>query len=126
MASKRQKRGGPDSQSPIDAKKRALAEQEAKVQAEIARRRKLIEDAPKIARERERMRQEQLVKSRSRTDGRGASRAALPDLRVPLQATVQGRRRLLLSERRQGRMMFFVLLAAFGALVWYLYHLIHP
>ena len=109
--------------SPLDAKRRALAEQEAKLQTEIARRTKLIEDAPKIAREQEQRRREEIVKRASRTEARYGTRAALQDPRHAYEANV-GTRRVprLKSERRQGMLTFFVLCLVLAAVLFWLYY----
>ncbi|HZJ15538.1 MAG TPA: hypothetical protein VFD27_10830, partial [Chthoniobacteraceae bacterium] len=81
MASKRPGKRNDPPASPLDAKRRALAEQERKVQEEIARRQRLIDEAPQIAREQEKRRREELVARASRTEPRLGTRAALQDPR---------------------------------------------
>ena len=97
--------------SALDDKARALGEQQDKLRAEIERRERLIKDAPKIAKERERVRREELVKRASRTDARPGSRVALQDPRhgFELNAAMPAQRKSLRAERRRGRLMFFVL-----------------
>lgn len=109
--------------SPLDAKARALEEKQRKLQAEIERNQRLIEDAPKIRKEQERARREELIKRASRTDGRRGNRVALHDPRhgFELNAAMPARVKSLRAERRRGRFLFFVLLCAFVAVVYWAY-----
>lgn len=114
----------PSPPSPLDAKRRALDEQQAKLQTEIARRKKLIEDAPKLAKEQERRRREEIVARASRTEGRHSTRGALHDPRFGYEVNVgaPAKVRRLKSERRQGMFTFFVLcLVLAGVLAWLYY-----
>ena len=108
--------------TPLDTRQRAIAEQEAKLRAEMERCRKVIEDGPRLAEERQRRNQEEFVRRKSRTEARPASRAALPDHRYELTSAAPLPRRRLRSERQQGRFMFFVLLIIFTAVVCTLYY----
>ena len=100
--------------SHLDDKARALSEQQEKLRAEIERRERLIKEAPKIAREQERIRREELVKRASRTEARPGSRVALQDPRYgfELNAAMPARQKSLRAERRRGRfLLFFVLVS---------------
>jgi hypothetical protein len=110
--------------SPLDARRRTLAEEEAKLREQMEQNQKLIEDAPKIARERARQRREELITRATRTDARPGSRTALVDPRYQdYHATVAPAKRLRLrAERRQGRLTFFMLLIVFGAVIFWLYY----
>jgi hypothetical protein len=109
--------------SPLDAKARALAETQAKLEAEIARQQQVIQDAPQRAKEMQQRRREELINRASRTDARPGSRVALPDRRYneQLNVGVHARPRLR-SERRRGRLLFFVLLLTFSGLVYWFYY----
>jgi len=110
--------------SPLDAQKRALAEQEARLQAEIERKKRLIEEAPKIAAAQARARREELVKRASRTEARFGSPGALMDPRHGYEANVGAavRSRKLRKHQRQGMWTFFVLCAILkGVLLWVYY-----
>lgn len=109
----------------LDDKARALSEQQDKLRAEIERRERLIQEAPKIAKERERVRREELVKRASRTEARPGSRVALQDTRhnFELNAAMPAKHKSLRAERRRGRFLFFVLLCAFAAVVYWAYFL---
>ncbi|MDQ3622693.1 MAG: hypothetical protein M3463_09420 [Verrucomicrobiota bacterium] len=115
--------------SPIDARKKALAEEEARLHAEIERRQRLIEEAPQIAREQERRRREELIARASRTEARFASRATLADTRHGYsgETGLAPRRRPLRRERTRGMLTFFVLLLVFlSVLCWVYYAVIQP
>ena len=117
----------PKGSNPLDEKARALAAEQEKLRAEIERRERLIKEAPKIAKERERVRREELVKRASRTGARTGSRVALQDPRYELNAAVPARQKSLRAERRRGRFLFLVLLCIFGAVVCWAYFLFtHP
>ena len=123
MASKRPRKEKDTPSSPLDAKRRALAEQERKLREEIERRQRLIEEAPKIAREQEKRRREAIINRASRVEGNGNTRTALPDPRYAYEAQIAtvGRGRRLKREQRRGMLTFFILLATFGAVVAWIY-----
>jgi hypothetical protein len=106
--------------SPLDARKRALAEEQARLQAQMETQRRLIEEAPKRAAEEKKRRQEELIKRASRTDRFGTG-GSLPDPRHPfhLQDVRPPPARKLRKHRRQGMWTFFVLCAVLlGVLFW--------
>lgn len=108
--------------TPLDEKARALAEQEAKLRAEMEKHRRLIEKAPEIARERQKRQRDEFVNRASRNEGRTASRVALKDPRYELNNTIPARQRSLRSERQRGRLLFFVLLMIFVAVAYWGYY----
>ena len=113
--------------SPLEEQKRALAEEEARVQAKKAHLQKLIERAPLLAEEQQRRRRDELIKRASRTDARHGSRVALQDPRFGYEANLgtPAPIRRLKSERRQGMLTFFVLCVVLaGALCWLYYTVI--
>lgn len=113
--------------TPLDAKQRAIAEQEAKLKAQEEKLQRLIAEAPKIAKEREKARREQFISRASRTESRpGAHHAALPDRRYDLNVGVPAKQRRLRAERNRGRMTFFILLLVLVACVLWLYYTIQP
>jgi hypothetical protein len=123
MLPKRRKQEKPKASSPLDDKARALAEQQAKLREEIERNERLIKEAPKIRKEQERVRREELIKRASRTDARRGSRVALHDPRhgFELNAAMPARVKSLRAERRRGRFLFFVLLCTFAAVLYWAY-----
>lgn len=121
---KRPQKADPLPPTPLDARQRALQEQERKLQERMAKYEKLIEEAPKIAEQRARDQREELIRRAARTDKRSGSVAALPDRRFGLEANVAApaQQRRMRAERREGRLMFFVLLLTLAAAVLYLYY----
>ncbi|MDB6154374.1 MAG: hypothetical protein JWL90_2827 [Chthoniobacteraceae bacterium] len=109
------------SASPIDAQKRALAEQESKLGEEIARRQKLIEEAPRLAEQAARRRREELIQRKSHSEARFAPPRALADPRYGYQATVNTPARPLRKHRNQGMFTFFALCIVLAWVVFYLY-----
>ena len=128
MAPKRRPQKNEKSPTPLDDKARALAEAQAKLEAEIARQQKVIKEAPQRAKEIQQRRRDELLTRASRTEARPASRAAVPDRRYnELNVAVPARQKGLRAERRRGRLMFFVLLMTFCGLVYWLYYTVtHP
>ncbi len=128
MASKRRPAKKPSAadETPLSARKNEVAEQEAKLRAQMEKYKKLIEDAPRLAKERERRLQEQFVIRKSRTEADGRSRAALRDRRYELNAGAPAKLKRLRAERNRGRLMFFILLLVFGGLVAWLYFNVLP
>jgi hypothetical protein len=108
--------------SPLEAKKRALAEQQAKLQADMETQKRLIEEAPKRAAAENKRRREELIKRASRTDRFNAS-GSLPDPRHPfhLQEGKPLPARRLRKHRRQGMWTFFVLCAVLLVVLFWVY-----
>jgi len=107
--------------TPLDAKQKAIAEEEAKLREQMARYERLIEQAPKIAKQREKARREEFI-VRASTGPKSASRRfALPDSRYELNAGVPARQRRLRAERNRGRNTFFFLLLGLAVSVVWLY-----
>jgi hypothetical protein len=87
----------------------------------MERKRRLIEEAPKLKAQAEKRRREELVTRASRTEARLGSPGALLDPRHGFEANVGAvvRTRKLRRERNQGMWTFFVLCLVFlGALYW--------
>ena len=110
--------------SPLDEKRKALLEHERKIQEQIARRERLIKEAPMIAQEEARRRREELMKRKSRVETAPNARAALPDKRHVYDARTAviprpGPR--LKREQRRGMFTFFVLLAGFACVLAWIY-----
>ena len=126
MASKRPARQSDRSPSPLDEKRKALAEHERKINDAIERRKRLIEEAPKLKQEQAKQRREELLHRKSRIETGANTRAALHDKRHVIDAntaTARPRPRLK-REQRQGMLTFFVLLAAFACVLVWIYFLL--
>jgi hypothetical protein len=119
MRQKRQK-----SASPIDARQRALAEEQEKLRQQMAQLQRVIEEAPLVAQENEKLRrQELLARSRERVL-RVDSPKSLVDRRYDVSTTAalpRQRRKSRKSEQREARLKFFVLCAVLLFLAIWLY-----
>jgi hypothetical protein len=124
MLPKRRKPGPQKPESPLDAKMREIAEREAKMRAEMEECQKVIKEAPERAEKIAQARREEIRARATRTEMRRSSPAALPDkwraLEVNAAAPAQHKR--LRKERRQGRLLFFALLAVFLGVCYWLYY----
>ena len=128
MAQKRRPAKTPPSlgENPITAQQKAIADKQARLRAQMEKCEKLIEDFPKLAEERDKKRREVFVTRASRTEQDGRSRAALRDRRYELNAGAPAKLKRLRAERNRGRLMFFVLLVVFSALIAWLYYNVLP
>lgn len=105
----------------LSAKQRALLEEEQKLKAKMQRFQQFVEKAPQIAEEREQALREERRKKAAMTHRNGGS-LSLIDRKTALEANVVPvPSRRTRAERRQGRLMFFVLLLALAGSVYYLY-----
>jgi septal ring factor EnvC (AmiA/AmiB activator) len=111
------------STTPLDQTKQALARQESEVRDQMQKLEKMIADAPRVAEEAEKRQREELLMRASQ----GGSRL---DVSMTLQDWRQGepgsgkRRGSLRKERREGRIVFIVLvIALLIAAIWLLKNL---
>lgn len=122
MALKRRK---PDAkaESPLEAKLRAVAAEEAKNRAAMEECQQVIDDAPQRAKKKAEAQRAQLLDRAARTETRRDNPAALPDRWRPMAVHVRpDQPRHLRAERRQGRRLFFVLLFALLGVGYWLYY----
>jgi hypothetical protein len=108
--------------TPLDAKKRALAEQEIKLREHMDKLERLIEEAPIRAEEGKKKRREELV-SRNPKGARRLDSPTLIDRRFELQMPPRTKRRARKGERRAARLKFFVLCLVLLAFLLWLYTL---
>jgi hypothetical protein len=111
------------STTPLDQTKQALARQESEVRDQMQKLEKMIADAPRVVEEAEKRQREELLMRASQ----GGSRL---DVSMTLQDWRQGepgsgkRRGSLRKERREGRIVFIVLvIALLIAAIWLLKNL---
>ncbi|MGC3988506.1 MAG: hypothetical protein QM796_02240 [Chthoniobacteraceae bacterium] len=99
-------------ESPLDAKKRAIQDQERALHEKVQRAQQFIDDAPRKQEELEKRRREELI-SRSSKNLRRVDATTLLDRRNyehRLNSTFAiGRPRVLKYEKKQARMKFFTL-----------------
>lgn len=108
--------------TPLTVKQRALLEEEQRVKAEMERCSKFVENAPKRAAEIQREQRDELLR-RAATTHKGPRPTALVDRRglLEVNVVVPAQRRMR-AERRQGRLMFFLLLLTLAGAILYLYY----
>lgn len=107
-------------QSPLDSRQRSLQAEERKLQLEMERLERLIQEAPERQAEEERRRKFELVE-RARAGVRRPDSRVLQDKRYELHTGYGPRtRRTLKSERREARIKFFGLCVLLIALVIFL------
>jgi hypothetical protein len=111
------------STTPLDQTKQELARQESELRGQMEKLERMIADAPRVAEEVEKRQREELLMRASQ----GGSRL---DVSFTLQDWRQGevgsgkRRGSLRKERREGRILFLVLVVALlAAGLWLLNHL---
>lgn len=110
-------------ENPLNSKQRALQEEEQKLKAKMEKMAKFVEDAPKLAEQRRREQREELLR-RAATTHKGMGSTALIDRRATLEANVAApaQQRRMRAERRQGRLMFLILLLTLAGAIFYLYY----
>jgi hypothetical protein len=118
MAQKRQPKPAQKLSTPLDAKKRELADQENQIRAEMERKKRLIEEAPRLAEELQKRRREEHLRRKSRGVSLGSP--ALSDPRY-LEATTTSPLPRLRKDRHQGMFMFFVLFVTLLAVLYWVY-----
>lgn len=111
------------STTTLDQTKQQLAQQESAVRDQMQKLEKMIADAPRVAEEVGRRQREELLMRASEGGNRLDVSIALQDKRYG--AADPGRRRgSLRKEKREGRIIFLLLLVALvGAVIWLLSHL---
>lgn len=111
------------SASTLDQTKQELARQESELRERMDKLEQMIADAPKVAEELTRQQREELLiragEERSRLD----VSVALHDKRYGDESRISSRRRPLRKERRDGRIVFLLLVIALVAVViWLIAH----
>jgi|ERR1700719_1429692 len=112
------------STTPLDQTKQDLARQESELREEMQRLEKMIADAPRVAEEVEKRQREELLMRASEGGSRLNVSAALQDKRYGDDSGRSRPRGSLRKARREGRIIFIVLVIALvAAIVWLLSHL---
>ncbi|MFL6588871.1 MAG: hypothetical protein ACJ8M4_01730 [Chthoniobacterales bacterium] len=117
------RRRTPQPGTPLNQKQEELAQHESRLRGEMEKLERMIAEAPRVAEETTRRQREELLARASE----GRSRL---DVSVALQdkwgdvGRGTGRRKSLRKERREGRIIFLVLVIALGlAVIWLVSHL---
>jgi septal ring factor EnvC (AmiA/AmiB activator) len=113
----------PRSTTALDQTKQELARQESELREQTKKLERMIADAPRIAEEVKRRQREELVMRANQGGSRLDLSMVLQDKRYGESGS--GRRRgSLRKERREGRIVFLVLIVALlAAAIWLLSHL---
>lgn len=110
--------------TPLNQKQDELAQRENKLREEMQKLERMIAEAPRAAEEANRRNREELLLRANEGRGRLDVSMALQDKRYSDDGGYGGRRVSLRKERREGRIIFLVLVIALAAAVlWLLSHL---
>ena len=114
----------PNSETPLTEKQQELARLEAKLREDMQKLERMIAEAPRVAEETSRRQREELLARASHESNRLDVSMALQDKRYGDGGHVSGRRVSLRKERREGRIIFLVLVIALVvAVIWLASHL---
>jgi hypothetical protein len=112
------------SATTLDHTKQQLARQESELRDQVQKLERMIADAPRLAEEAERRQREELLMRASEGGSRLNVSAALQDKRYGDDAGTARPRGSMRKERRDGRIVFLVLIIALAATVlWLASHL---
>ncbi len=118
------RRRSPKPGTPLNEKQQELARRESQLRDEMQKLERMIEEAPRVAEETSRRQREELLARATEGGSRLDVSIALQDKRYRDGGAYSGRRRSLRKERREGRIVFLVLVVVLGAAVlWLLSHL---
>ena len=118
------RRRPPQTGTPLDQKQDELAQRESQLRGEMEKLERMIAEAPRVAEETTRRQREELLERASEGRSRLDVSVALQDTRWGNEGRTGGRRKSLRKERREGRIIFLVLVIALGLLViWLVSHL---
>lgn len=112
------------SETPLTEKQKELARQEAKLRDDMQKLERMIAEAPRVAEEVNRRQREEILARASQESSRLDVSMALRDNRYVDSGRYSGRRVSLRKERREGRIIFVLLVIALAAAVlWLVSHL---
>ena len=117
------RRRSPKPGTPLNEKQQELARRESQLRDEMQKLERMIEEAPRVAQETSRRQREELLARASEGGSRLDVSIALQDKRYGDGGAYNGRRRALRKERREGRIVFLVLVVVLAiAVVWLISH----
>ncbi len=118
------RRPAPQPGTPLNQKQEELTQRESQLRGEMEKLERMIAEAPRVAEETTRRRREELLARASEGSSRLDVSIALQDKRWGDEGRSRGRRKSLRKERREGRIIFLVLVIALGiAIIWLVSHL---
>ncbi|HEX8280732.1 MAG TPA: hypothetical protein VF551_05110 [Chthoniobacterales bacterium] len=110
--------------TPLNDKQAELARRENQLREEMQKLERMIAEAPRVAEETTRRQREEIIARASEGRSRLDVSIALQDKRFGDGGGYGGRRVALRKERREGRLVFLVLVIALaGAVIWLVSHL---
>lgn len=114
----------PKTGTPLNQKQEELVQRETQLRGEMEKLERMIAEAPRVAEETTRRQREELLTRASEGRSRLDVSVALQDKRWGEDSRVGGRRVALRKERREGRIIFLVLVIALCvAVIWLVSHL---
>ena len=114
----------PKTGTPLNQKQEELAQRETQLRGEMEKLERMIAEAPRVAEETTRRQREELLTRASEGRSRLDVSVALQDKRWGEDIRVGSRRVALRKERREGRIVFLVLVIALClAVIWLVSHL---
>ncbi len=117
------RRRPPQPGTPLNQKQEELAQKESQLRGEMEKLERMIAEAPKVAEETTRRHREELLARATEGRSRLDVSIALEDRRWGDAGRSSGRRKSLRKERREGRIIFLVLVIALALLVvWLVSH----
>jgi len=117
------RRRSPQPGTPLNQKQEELAQHESRLRGEMEKLERMIAEAPRVAEETTRRQREELLARASEGRSRLDVSIALQDKWGDIGSST-GRRKSLRKERREGRIIFLVLVIALGlAVIWLVSHL---
>jgi hypothetical protein len=112
------------SATALDQSKGDLARRESELRDEMAKLERMIEEAPRVAEELSRRQREELLMRANEGGSRLDVSLALSDKRYSIAGAAPRRKGSLRKQRREGRIIFLVLVMALAvAVVWLVSHL---
>lgn len=117
------RRRTPKAGTPLNQKQEELAQRESQLRGEMEKLERMIAEAPRVAEETTRRQREELLTRASEGRSRLDVSIALQDKRWGDDSRTSGRRGSLRKERREGRIVFLVLVIALCvAVIWLVSH----
>jgi hypothetical protein len=110
--------------TPLNQKQQELAKREHELRSEVEKLERMIADAPRVAEETTRRQREEILSRATEGRSRLDVSIALQDKRYGDDQWSARRRGSLRKERREGRIIFLVLVIALSfAVIWLVSHL---
>ena len=117
-------RRSPGSTTPLHKKQQELSRRESELRDEVAKLERLIADAPRLAEETSRQQREELLRRANEDGSRLDASVTLQDKRYGDDSRRARRHGSLRKARREGRIVFLLLVIALSAaVIWLVSHL---